>query len=366
MRLLWVVLLSAGLVLPMGPNAKAGPTDEAWQAHAKGDYARAWTLSIPPALDGEAGAQHLIGTMLFEGQGTEQDRCLATLWFDKAARRGHVDAQYRLGMAYAWGYGVSRNDHDASVWLTAAAHAGHQIAANHLPRIVGRIPPLRRTSEEERLRELRYPSAAEGDYYPIPISLLDNDKSIARNWFSPCSGPLPDKPPPLRNEEMEGVPSLKPGLELFREGDYFPAFDDLLAGALSSKDEAIDILTMLTATGRVGPADQCRGVLWAQHGKRIPRPTAILAHAYATGWGLKKDPAKAYYWALWVHRKEPSAIDIRQFGHQLTADQRVEIEERVEKPFKELWPDETFIIPEEIRKANPGLMPGLAPCRADQ
>lgn len=55
-------------------------------------------------MEGEAEAQYLLGAMYFDGQGVEQDRCLATLWFDKAARRGHGQAQFRMGEAYIWGY----------------------------------------------------------------------------------------------------------------------------------------------------------------------------------------------------------------------------------------------------------------------
>lgn len=340
---------------------------EAHAAHARGDYARAWSLALRPGVEGNAQAQLLIGRMLYDGQGTAQDRCLATPWFDKAARKGLPEAQYRMGWAYAWGYGVYQSDHYAYRWLTLAENGGHAAAKPILAQVSGRMEPDERVSLPEVQQEYRYKAAVEGrGYLPLPAALLDDPTSFIREWFSPCHGPEVTTPPPRRDRHLEGLPSLKDGMAAFERGDYLEAVDHLTPGSIYAREEATDIVTMLLMTGRAGWGDRCVGAVWAQGAKgdeKVVRPTAYFAKALLHGWGFRRDPEKAYLWALWTHRHEPSAIDFRLYENLVPPERKPAIAERVENLFRDRWPEESFLVPEDIRAANPDSLPGLAPCR---
>ena len=68
--------------------ASAGTLDDAVNADARGDYAKALRLIRPAANDGDAAAQFYLGTMYVTGHGVQQDYSAAALWFRKAAEQG--------------------------------------------------------------------------------------------------------------------------------------------------------------------------------------------------------------------------------------------------------------------------------------
>ncbi|MBC7953996.1 MAG: sel1 repeat family protein [Rhodospirillaceae bacterium] len=301
-------ILSLMTAVIWGSTAVAQTTYQ--RAFAEGDYPTAWELAAPKAVEGEAEAQYLLGAMYFDGQGVEQDRCLATLWFDKAARRGHGQAQYRMGEAYVWGYGVYRSDKTARDWMIKARRSGIPEARNALPVIESRITDRPLREEEEIFRNQRYITAVEGEYYPMPHVLLSNDKAASRNFFSPCRGPSPKDLPPRWDKQMKGLPGLSGGMKLFENGEYLAAVDDWVFPAIYGRYEASDVITMLYMTGRLPDANKCLGAIWSQHGgKHQPRVAAYLAQAFAAGWGVRQNPEKAYLWALHAFRKEPFVID---------------------------------------------------------
>ncbi|MDO9312786.1 MAG: hypothetical protein Q7T85_14025 [Nitrosomonas sp.] len=47
----------------------AGQLDDASTAYAKGDYAQAFKLTQPIAMQGHAGAQYFLGLIYFNGEG---------------------------------------------------------------------------------------------------------------------------------------------------------------------------------------------------------------------------------------------------------------------------------------------------------
>ena len=74
----------------LGAPASAGTLDDAVNADARGDYAKALRLIRPAANDGDAAAQFYLGTMYVTGHGVQQDYSAAALWFRKAAEQGYV------------------------------------------------------------------------------------------------------------------------------------------------------------------------------------------------------------------------------------------------------------------------------------
>lgn len=73
-----------------------------------------------------AGAQAMLGFILFQGKGVKKDPETAHRWYRKAATQGHVGAQANLGYLYGEGQGVERNLRKAYAWSTLAAESGSQ------------------------------------------------------------------------------------------------------------------------------------------------------------------------------------------------------------------------------------------------
>ena len=94
-------------------RASAGTLDDAVNADARGDYAKALRLIRPAANDGDAAAQFYLGTMYVTGHGVQQDYSAAALWFRKAAEQGYVLAQTNLGVIYRDGRGATRDETEA-------------------------------------------------------------------------------------------------------------------------------------------------------------------------------------------------------------------------------------------------------------
>jgi len=105
------------LVFASAATVGAGTFEDAVDAHARGDYAKALRLIRPLANDGDASAQFNLGLMYATGQGVEQDSTAAALWFRKAAEQGYVSAQSNLGTMYLYGRGVTQDDNEALIWF---------------------------------------------------------------------------------------------------------------------------------------------------------------------------------------------------------------------------------------------------------
>lgn len=108
--------LAAALSAPLSAQSvKAGI--EAWQ---RADYASAVAIWRPLAEGGDADAQFNLGQAYRLGRGVQLDLSAARVWFERAARSGHVDAQTTLGLlAFQNGDRVT-----GLKWLKAAADQG--------------------------------------------------------------------------------------------------------------------------------------------------------------------------------------------------------------------------------------------------
>jgi TPR repeat protein len=86
--------------------------------------ARAAQAILIAAGEGELDAQALLGQILLDGQGIEQDQPLAFRWFEIAARRGHLMARNMLGRCLEHGWGCTADALLAARHYQMAAEAG--------------------------------------------------------------------------------------------------------------------------------------------------------------------------------------------------------------------------------------------------
>jgi TPR repeat protein len=123
-RAIAAIFLASAFAAPVA----AGTFDDAVDAHARGDYAKALRLIRPLANDGDAAAQFNLGLMYLAGHGVQQDDSAAALWFRKATEQGYAPAQSNLGTMYLYGRGVAQDDTEAVLWFRKAADQGDAIA----------------------------------------------------------------------------------------------------------------------------------------------------------------------------------------------------------------------------------------------
>jgi TPR repeat protein len=100
----------------------AGTFEEAFDANARGDYAKALRLIRPLANDGDAAAQFNLGLMYMTGHGVQQDYAAAALWYRKAAEQGYGLAQSNLGFLYRDGRGVTRSRPIVVICIVDGSH----------------------------------------------------------------------------------------------------------------------------------------------------------------------------------------------------------------------------------------------------
>jgi uncharacterized protein len=111
------VIAAIVLVSAFAAPVAAGTFEDAVDAHARGDYAKALRLIRPLANDGDASAQFNLGLMYTTGQGVQQDDAAAALWFRRAADQGDAVAEFLLGNEYANGKGVPQDHSEAMIWF---------------------------------------------------------------------------------------------------------------------------------------------------------------------------------------------------------------------------------------------------------
>ena len=99
----------------------AGPSEDAYAAYSRGDYATALRLWRPLADQGNAYAQTQLGVMYELGRGVPKGNATAAAWYRKAAEQGYAIGQANLGHMYEEGLGVPRDYVQAYKWWSLAA-----------------------------------------------------------------------------------------------------------------------------------------------------------------------------------------------------------------------------------------------------
>lgn len=110
----------------------AGSLADAERAYANGLYEKAVKLYLPPAEQGDAKAQIILGSMYDTGLGVPQDYKEALKWYLLAAKQGNAKAQSKLGSMYDIGLGVPQDHKEALKWRQLAAEQGDAFAQLNL------------------------------------------------------------------------------------------------------------------------------------------------------------------------------------------------------------------------------------------
>src|SRR6266481_3631967 len=131
-----VVLVSA-----FAASVAAGTLEDAADARARGDYAKALRIIRPLANDGDAAAQFNLGNQYAFGKGVPQDYSEAMAWFRKASEQGHRKATLFLGVMYAEGRGVPQDYVRAHMWFSLSRAQGEQSAVKGLEMVEQRMTP---------------------------------------------------------------------------------------------------------------------------------------------------------------------------------------------------------------------------------
>lgn len=109
-------------------QADEGALAEAHRAQEAGEYAKAATLYLPLAKNGDATAQFHMGELYASGRVIQQDLQQTVQWYLAAAEQGHAQAQANLGELYAKGRGIPQNYKKAMYWFSMAAKQGNSSA----------------------------------------------------------------------------------------------------------------------------------------------------------------------------------------------------------------------------------------------
>jgi TPR repeat protein len=126
--------LALAIMLAASGTSWADAYQDGMTAFQSEDYAKALSLLLPYAKDGNSEAAYLIGEMYGPrswGQkgenrnGVELDNKQAIFWWGEAAKKGNVDAQLKLGWWLMKGQDVVKQDEAAGMnWLLMAANQG--------------------------------------------------------------------------------------------------------------------------------------------------------------------------------------------------------------------------------------------------
>jgi TPR repeat protein len=229
------------------------------------DYAVAAKLYRLAAEQGNARAQNNLGYLYYTGQGVPQDGAEALKWYRKAAENGDEFGQSNLGWAYQKGEGVERDYHLAEKWMREAAEQGRpdfqyrygNLLENEFDKDGHQIANFAVAAEW-------YRKAADNGHAKAQFALAelyhggnlgDDQRPKCIPWYLKAAA--------QGNAEAKAVigqlPQFYPGNQLLKQ---------------------VDITGMLRESAEEGNLD-------AQY---------ALAHKYASGDGVSKDPVEAFKW----------------------------------------------------------------------
>ncbi|NCF09855.1 MAG: hypothetical protein GWP66_04150 [Gammaproteobacteria bacterium] len=121
-----------------------------------------WLVATPPAvaqeLDelremataGDPGAQAVLGSILYRGDGVARDPAAAFAWLERAAQQGEPSAQRGLAVLYYNGEGTAQHLVEALKWALIASARGDAEAVRHRDFLRDRLAPFQ-VREAERL-----------------------------------------------------------------------------------------------------------------------------------------------------------------------------------------------------------------------
>lgn len=115
-------------------RAAAMPDDDEEDAAPAVDYTKL-TVDELRRRAGDADdplAQNELGVRLYFGDGVEEDKKAAMVWYRRAANAGVAEAQHNLGAMFANGETVPRDPNQAEQWFCRAADQDYQLSKDAL------------------------------------------------------------------------------------------------------------------------------------------------------------------------------------------------------------------------------------------
>lgn len=171
----FLILVLVSLVLLGTPALAAEPNNREVAALHSGidlleqkEYLKALDIFMPMALIGYSEAQYQIGWMYEYGTGIPQDSCIATVWFDKAARQNHTRALRSLAFSYMGGEGVRENHKLAYLLMLHAVKKGLSWAKKDLSFISIELTPVQKQEVERQSETWTIDKLLINDFIFIP------------------------------------------------------------------------------------------------------------------------------------------------------------------------------------------------------
>src|SRR4051812_45002186 len=195
-KYLVVAMVAAVLAAPLSAQSvKAGI--DAWQ---RADYPAAVAIWRPLAEGGDADAQFNLGQAYRLGRGVQLDLAAARIWFERAARNGHLDAETTLGLLT-----FQNGDRVQGLkWLKAAADQGEPRAllvygtalfnGDGVPQDRVLAYALVSRAAAQGLEPARDTLAQLDQLMPVS----ERQKGVALARSVPTGSPVPSKPKPVK------------------------------------------------------------------------------------------------------------------------------------------------------------------------
>jgi TPR repeat protein len=116
------------LVIAYSNPVRSDPFEMGMESLEAGDFAEAYCLWRPLAMQGHAEAAFHLGWLYANGNGLRVNIPKAVYWWGQAAKKGHSDAMFALALAYTQGEGIKQDEEKAMHWYLKAADRGHEDA----------------------------------------------------------------------------------------------------------------------------------------------------------------------------------------------------------------------------------------------
>lgn len=116
------------LILIFARQLRGDPFELGMASLKAGDYAEAFCLWRPLAMQGDSEAAYHLGWLYANGNGLRVDIRKAVYWWKQSAVRGHRDAMFALALAFTDGEGIGKDQEKAIDWYLKSATKGHEDA----------------------------------------------------------------------------------------------------------------------------------------------------------------------------------------------------------------------------------------------